>query len=76
MGDTWEFGNTNGLGANGALENVGDIELLRNITYTVADMGDAIEKTFRYVVTEEIPSEGDRMPGLATTAPPTWRASR
>ena len=65
MGDTWEFGNTNGLGANGALENVGDIELLRNITYTVADMGDATEKTFRYVVTEEIPSEGDRMPGLA-----------
>ncbi len=65
MGDTWEFGNTNGLGVNGALENVGDIELLRNITYTVADMGDATEKTFRYVVTEEIPSEGDRMPGLA-----------
>ena len=65
MGDTWESGNTNGLGASGALENVGDIELLRNVTYTVADMGGQTEKTFRYVVTEEIPSEGNRMPGLA-----------
>lgn len=64
MGDTWESGNTNGLGASGALENVGDIELLRNVTYTVADMGGATEKTFRYVVTEEIPSEDYRTPGL------------
>lgn len=60
MGDSFETANPNGVGGADA----GHITLLNNIVYTVDDLGGAQSKDFQYIITEEIPSEGNRLPGL------------
>ena len=60
MGDSFETANPNGVGGADA----GHITLLNNVVYTADDLGGAQSKEFQYIITEEIPSEGNRLPGL------------
>ncbi|OUP10413.1 FctA domain-containing protein [Collinsella sp. An2] len=68
MGKTYAQGNANGVGSDNL--PVSRIELLRDITYTASDMDGQNAKNFQYIITEEIPSEENRIPGLTydTTA--------
>lgn len=60
MGKTNATGNPNGVDS----DDLSSITLLKDITYTEADLNGQDSRDFQYIITEEIPSEGNRTPGL------------